>query len=42
RLGFTTAIVPASAPDAPPGIELVRAHSLLEAARSVGLGERTR
>ena len=38
RLGFTTAVVPASAPDGPPGMQLLRVHSLLEAARAVGLG----
>ena len=42
RLGFTTAVVPASAPDGPPGMELLRAYSLLEAARAVGLGIPTR
>ncbi len=31
RLGFTTAIVPRSAPDAPPGIELLRAGTVGEA-----------
>ena len=38
RLGFTTAVVPASAPDGPPEMKLLRVHSLLEAARAVGLG----
>ncbi|HZQ83260.1 MAG TPA: DNA repair protein RadA [Acidimicrobiales bacterium] len=38
RLGFTTAVVPASAPDGPPGMQVLKVHSLLEAARAVGLG----
>ena len=37
RLGFTTAVVPASAPDPPPGIRAIRAATLAEAMRRVGL-----
>jgi DNA repair protein RadA/Sms len=37
RLGFTTAVVPASAPDPPPGVTLLRATTLLEAARRTGV-----
>jgi DNA repair protein RadA/Sms len=31
RLGFTRAVVPATAPEAPPGIELLRAASVTDA-----------
>ncbi|MEA2843088.1 MAG: hypothetical protein QOJ69_759, partial [Actinomycetota bacterium] len=37
RLGFTTAVVPASAPDPPPGITLLRATTLAEAAQRAGV-----
>ena len=37
RLGFTRAIVPASAPDAPPGIRISRVSTLPEALRAAGL-----
>ena len=37
RLGFHRAVVPASTQDAPDGIELVRASTLVEAVASVGL-----
>lgn len=37
RLGFRRAVVPASTPDRPAGIELVRAATLLEAVTTVGL-----
>ena len=37
RLGFRRAVVPASPPDRPAGIELVRAATLLEAVTTVGL-----
>jgi len=37
RLGFTAAVVPASSPDGPRGMRLMKVHSLLEAARAVGL-----
>ena len=37
RMGFTTAVVPASAPDPPPGITLLRAANLAEAARRTGV-----
>lgn len=37
RLSFTTAVVPASSPDGPPGMKLIKVHSLLEAARALGL-----
>ncbi len=37
RMGFTTAVVPASAPDPPPGITLLRATTLAEAARRTGV-----
>jgi len=40
RLGFRRAIVPLSAPDAPPGITVVRAASLADAIRLAGLDER--
>ena len=42
RLGFTTAVVPASSPDGPPGMQLMKVHSLLEAARALGLGAPSR
>lgn len=43
RLGFRRALVPASAPDGPPGIEVVRVGSLLEAIVTAGLaGGRSR
>jgi DNA repair protein RadA/Sms len=38
RLGFTKAVVPASSPDGPLGMELVKAHTLKEAAAAFGLG----
>ena len=37
RLGFKRAIVPFSAPEAPPGIETIRVGTLLDAADRVGL-----
>ena len=37
RLGFTTAVVPASAPDPPPGVTLLRATTLADAARRAGV-----
>src|SRR4051794_4591642 len=37
RLGFRQALVPISAPDGPPGLELVRASTLAEAIRVAGL-----
>jgi predicted ATP-dependent serine protease len=37
RLGFRRAVVPASTPDPPDGIELVRAATLVEAVAAVGL-----
>jgi DNA repair protein RadA/Sms len=37
RLGFTRAVVPASAPDPPPGVTLVRVRSLVEAIAALGL-----
>ncbi len=37
RLGFTTAVVPASAPDPPPGVRAIRAATLAEAIAHVGL-----
>ena len=37
RLGFTTAVVPASAPDPPAGVRAIRAATLTEAMRRVGL-----
>lgn len=37
RLGFRQAVVPASSPDGPPGIELVRVGSLLEALSTLAL-----
>ena len=37
RLGFRQAIVPTSAPDAPPGIEVFRVGTLLEAVGRLGL-----
>ena len=37
RLGFTTAVVPASAPDPPPGVRVLRAATLAEAIDLVGL-----
>ncbi|MBV9255347.1 MAG: DNA repair protein RadA, partial [Actinobacteria bacterium] len=42
RLGFTTAVVPASTPDGPDGIELIRVHTVHEAAGSLGLTARSR
>jgi len=42
RLGFTTAVVPASSPDGPPGMKLIKVHSLLEAARAMGLSAPSR
>ncbi|MGH9190202.1 MAG: DNA repair protein RadA [Acidimicrobiales bacterium] len=38
RLGFTQAIVPESAPEPPPGMEVLRAATLLEALGLAGLG----
>ena len=40
RLGFRRAIVPASAPEAPGDLELVRVTSVAEAVRAAGLSER--
>ncbi|MDQ3463055.1 MAG: DNA repair protein RadA, partial [Actinomycetota bacterium] len=37
RLGFRRAVVPASAPDAPTGLTLVRATTLAEAVRRLNL-----
>ena len=37
RMGFTTAVVPASAPDPPPGITLLRAATLSDAASRTGV-----
>ena len=37
RLGFRRAVVPASAPDPPPGLEVVRVGTVAEAVVSVGL-----
>ncbi len=37
RLGFRRAVVPASAPEAPPGVECVRVRSLAEASARFGL-----
>lgn len=37
RLGFTRAVVPASAPDPPAGVTAVRVRSLAEAIAAVGL-----
>ena len=37
RLGFTRAIVPAAAPEAPPGLDAVRVHTLAEAIHRLGL-----
>ncbi len=37
RLGFTTAVVPASAPDPPPGVRAIRAATLIDAIGRVGL-----
>jgi DNA repair protein RadA/Sms len=37
RLGFRRAVVPASTPDPPDGIELVRASTLSEAVAALGL-----
>ncbi len=37
RMGFTTAVVPASAPEPPPGITLLRAANLAEAASRTGV-----
>ncbi|MEA2826194.1 MAG: hypothetical protein QOG43_633 [Actinomycetota bacterium] len=37
RLGFTTAVVPASAPDPPSGVRAIRAATLVEAMGRVGL-----
>lgn len=37
RLGFTTALVPASAPEPPPGMNILRARTLGEAVRAAGL-----
>jgi len=37
RLGFTTAVVPASAPDPPPGVRAIRAATLTDAIGRVGL-----
>jgi DNA repair protein RadA/Sms len=39
RLGFRRAVVPASAPEPPEGISVVRASTLLEALAAVGLAE---
>jgi DNA repair protein RadA/Sms len=41
RLGFRRAIVPASAPEAPGDLELVRVTSVAEAVRAGGLAERS-
>jgi DNA repair protein RadA/Sms len=38
RLGFTKAVVPATSPDGPLGMELVKAHTLKDAAAAFGLG----
>ncbi len=38
RLGFTRAVVPASAPEPPAGMDLVRAATLADAVRLLGLG----
>jgi DNA repair protein RadA/Sms len=37
RLGFRKAVIPASAPDPPPGLEVVRVGTLSEAVRATGL-----
>jgi DNA repair protein RadA/Sms len=37
RLGFTTAVVPQSAPDPPPGVRAIRAATLAEAVGRLGL-----
>jgi DNA repair protein RadA/Sms len=37
RLGFRRAVVPASAPDGPPGLEVLRASTLVEAIARAGL-----
>jgi DNA repair protein RadA/Sms len=37
RLGFTTALVPASAPEPPAGMHVLRARTLGEAVRAAGL-----
>lgn len=39
RLGFRRAIVPASAPEPPPGISVLRVSTLIEAMASAGLGQ---
>jgi DNA repair protein RadA/Sms len=42
RLGFTRAVVPASTPDGPDGIELIRVRTVQEAVDSLGLRARSR
>jgi predicted ATP-dependent serine protease len=37
RLGFRRAVVPASAPEPPPGLEVVRVGTLSEAILAIGL-----
>jgi DNA repair protein RadA/Sms len=37
RLGFRRAVVPASAPEPPPGLEVLRASTLVEAIARAGL-----
>lgn len=42
RLGFTKALVPASCPDGPPGLTLLRVDSLAQVVDVLGLGARPR
>jgi DNA repair protein RadA/Sms len=39
RLGFRRAVVPVSAPDAPPGIEILRVATLADAVDQLGLSD---
>jgi DNA repair protein RadA/Sms len=41
RLGFTRAVVPASSPAGPPGVELIRVDTVVEALQRFGVGAAT-